>query len=151
MTGPSLTRIDVVVDALIDLLVSATGLQVADGPHIGEVMAEAICVGFSQGPDLPGYETRVARQDGMGRPRMLEEFTVRMFMTISSGEDDMATLRARAAALLGLIDTALRDAHHNAGVWDRASIGPSVEWVPVFDATGGLCNVFFTVVGASLL
>lgn len=151
MSGPALTRIDAVLDALVDLVRTASGLQVTDGPHIGEVYAEAICVGLTDGPDRPAYETRVTKQTGMGRPRMVEEFTVRSFLTISSGVPDMKVLRARAADILGQIDAALRDVDHLPGVWDRASMSGSMEWVPVIDSSGGLCNVFFTIVGESLL
>lgn len=151
MAGPAVTRIDVVVDHLVQLLATTTGLQVTDGMHIGEIMAEAICVGFTESAEHPAYETTLERSPGMGRPRMTEKFTVRLFLTISSGEADIKTLRARAAALLGMIDSALRDDHRHPGIWDRAILGSSVDWVPVLDASGALCNVFFTIDGESLL
>lgn len=151
MTGPQVTRIHLVVTAVIELMRDVTDLQVTDGPHVGEIASEAICVGFTDSPDLPGYDTTIVRQDGLGRPRMLEQFTIRSFLTVGSGDPDMPALRLRAATILGLIDGALRDEHHSRGVWDRAALGGRVDWVPWVDSSGGLCNVFFSIEGASFL
>ena len=151
MAGPGPTRIHAVVDKLIDISGEATGLQVLDGPHVGEVMLEALCVGFTDGPDRPGYTVDVSRQQGMGRPRLQEDFTVRVLMTITSGDTDMATLRSRAAALIGQLDTALRDDVVVDGVWDRAVVGGAMDWIPIQHEQGATCNVIFTVEGSGLL
>lgn len=151
MAGPSPTRIHLVVDKLLEISGDATGLQVLDGPHVGEVMLEAIVVGFTDGPDRPGYSVDVARQDGLGRPRLREDFTVRMLMTVTSGDIDMAALRTRAATLVGQLDTALRDDDVVAGVWERAALGGEMQWIPIQHTQGATCNVLFEVVGSSLL
>lgn len=151
MTAPATTRIADVVDALVALIgEAAPGLQVADGPVIGEVLAEAICVGFTEGADRPAYDTETRRADGMGR-RNVEDWSVRCFLTISSGDMEMKPLRDRAAEILGAIDDALRARNVDAGAWDRAGLAGAADWVPVITPQGGLCNVFFTIAGTSLL
>lgn len=151
MTGPSVTRIADVVDALIDLIgTAAPELQVADGPVIGETLAEAICVGFTESQDSPGYDTTYRKADGMGR-RLVEDWSVRCFLTIASGDVEMRPLRRRAAAILGTIDGALRDQAYRPDAWDRALLSGTADWVPVITPQGGLCNVFFAVEGTSLL
>lgn len=151
MTGPAVTRIADVLDALIGLIeTAAPDLQVADGPVIGETLAEAICVGFTEGQDRPGYDTTYRRQDGMGR-RLVEDWSVRCFLTIASGDSEMRPLRQRAAAILGAIDAALRAQSNRPDAWDRALLSGTADWVPVITPQGGLCNVFFSVEGTSLL
>jgi hypothetical protein len=151
VTG-TVTRIHDVVDALVDLIeAAAPDLQVADGPVIGEILSEAICVGFTEGADSPGYSTEYVRQDGMGRVRYQEAWSVRCFLTISSGDTDMRALRARGADILGLIAAALADRTRDEAAWDRAVLSGSADWVPVITDQGGLVNVFFSVEGASLL
>ena len=151
MAGPGPTRIAQVIDTLLALCATSTGLQVTDGPHLGELMDEAICLGFTDGPERPGYAVAVRRQEGMGRPRLAEDFTVRSLLTISSGDTDMSALRGRAADLLGQIDTALRDDVVHGGAWDRAALGGEMEWIPIQHSAGATVNVFFTVEGTSLL
>lgn len=146
-----LTRVGLVVDALIVACKTATGLQVTDGPIIGELMYEALVVGFTDSPDRPGYELDVSRQDGMGRPRLRENFTVRCLLTLTSGTTDPKPLRDRAVAYLGLIDDALRDEHVSTGVWDRAALTGRFEWIPVQHEGGATVNVLFEVAGSSLL
>lgn len=151
MTG-SVTRIPDVLAELLDVIsTAAPDLQVADGPTIGEVGAEAICVGFPESPEQPGYSTEYIRQEGLGRTRYQEAWSVRCFLTVSSGVPDMAALRSRAAAILGAIAAELTARTRDVDAWDRAAFSGNAEWVPVIDAQGGLCNVFFTVEGASLL
>lgn len=153
--SPAITRVPAVIDHLLDLFRAASPhLQVADGPTIGVVMSEAICVGFSENPDSPGYETSVEKMDGIGRPRYVEAFTVRCFLTLSAGDTDEGSvkrLRDRAGELLALLDTALRADHTKTGIWDRAQLGSEFGWVPIIDEHGTVCNVFFSVIGASLL
>lgn len=151
MTG-AVTRINDVVDTLVDVIqTAAPELQVADGPVIAELLSEAICVGFSDGVDRPGYSTDYTRQEGLGRVRYQEDWSVRCFLTVSSGDTAMKPLRDRAAAILGAIAAALADKTRAPEAWDRAALSGAADWVPVIDAQGGLCNVFFTVEGSSLL
>ncbi len=150
--APSLTRIDVVVDTLIEL---ASGidpaLQVLDGPHVGEILADVIVVGLSENPERPGYTTSVSRLEGFGRPRLEENWTVRCLLSVMTGDSDIPAMRARAVAIITALDTALRDAHHLEGVWDRARFGSEAQWVPIQYEQGTVVNVLFTVEGTSLL
>lgn len=144
----TLTRIPEVVTALAAAFAAATSLKVYDGPFVGELMDEAVCVGIT--PDAtPGYLADVERQDGLGRVRLVERFSVSSLLTITSGTDDIPTLRARAGALLADIDTALRDAHD--APWNLAHLSGRMQWVPIQHAGGATVNVFFDVVGTSLL
>lgn len=146
----TLTRMPAVVDGLVELFRTATGLQVLDGPHLGEVMLEAICVGLSPDQTQPGYAADVTQLPGYGAPRYQEEWTVSALLSISSGGTDIAALRTRAGDLLAVVDQALRDAHTSAA-WQRAAFGGRMEWLPLQTPSGASVNVFFDVVGASLL
>lgn len=148
---PALTRVPAVVDALIGLFGSATGLQVLDGPHIGEVMFEAICVGLSPDQSRPGYDAVVTQLPGMGAPRYVEEWTISSLLSISSGQTDLAALRARAGAALEQIDVALRAGQVAPEVWQRAGFGQGMQWLPLQHPDGASVSVFFDVVGASVL
>ncbi len=147
----TLTRVPDVVDALLTILEDASGLQVLDGPHLGEVMDEAIVVGLTEGDDAPGYSVSVDRLPGLGAPRYLESWTVRSLLTLTSGDTGMGALRTRAAEILADLDAALRSAHVEDGVWQRASLADGMEWVPVQHEGGVTLSVFFRVAGASLL
>lgn len=147
---PTLTRVPAVVDGLIALFTAATGLQVLDGPHVGEVMQEAICVGLSPDQSLPGYQVDIVRQEGYGGPRYAEEWTISSLLSITSGDIDMKALRLRAGEALAEIDAAIRAAH-TGELWQKAALGGRMEWLPLQHPQGASVNVFFDVVGSSLL
>ncbi|MHB1063533.1 MAG: hypothetical protein ACYC1Z_03405 [Georgenia sp.] len=145
------TRIPAVVDLLRQVAVDATGLQVIDGPHVGELMDEAIVIGFTDSVDRPGYSTTWERQPGFGAPSLRENFTVRCLLTVASGSIDMAVLRARCGEELAKFDAALRDRHVADGVWDMAGLSGEAEWLPLQAPDGASMTVVFTVEGACLL
>lgn len=151
----TVTRIDLVLDAILAVVRAALpdDVTVADGPQIGVSMDRALCVGFTDGPDNPGYATTWVRQEGYGgRPR--EDFTVHCFLTLFTGDHDdqaLARLRTEAAALLRVMDDAIRAAGGRSGVWDRAGLGAEAEWVPAILEDGSICNVMFDIVGTSVL
>ncbi len=149
--SPALTRVDVVVANVVDLARSSTGLHVEDGPALRELPLEAVIVGMPPDARTPGYETRLVEQSGLGRPRYVEEFTVWAWITVTSGDTDLATLRTRAAGFLRTFDEALRDSHVLPGVWDRARLGERAEWSVLQHERGATCNVFFAVTGSGLL
>lgn len=144
------TRIPQVVAKLAEIY-AATGLQVVDGPHLGELMDEAIVIGFTQSVDQAGYSTDVERLDGFGAPRYRENFEVVSLITVASGETDVAALRNRCGDVLGQIDLAVRDAVVVAGVWDRAGVTGATQWIPLQDQQGAAMNVIFSVAGSCLL
>jgi hypothetical protein len=146
----AVTNIDQVVDALLALFTTATGLQVEDGPSVGEVAPAAIVVGMPSSGNEPGYTTEVAEQSGMGRPRYEETCTVRSMLTISTGNTDAKEVRDTCAGHLRAIDTALRVAHTGA-VWDRARLGRQMEWVVIQHEDGVTCTVFFAVEAVKIL
>jgi len=142
------TRVAEAVDALVEMLGTATTLQVLDGPTLDVVMDEAIVVGLET--DGPGYSTEVTIEDGLGRPRMREDFTIGCMLTLVSGDADVAPLRARASTILGQIDNALRDRHRTA-VWEEASVSGGTKWAPLQTPDGVSVVVFFAVRGTCLL
>lgn len=148
---PATTKIPQVAAKLIDLFHDATGVQVTDGPHLGELEDEAMCVGLTEGPERPGYTTTVTRQQGMGRPRLREDFTIRCFLSLITGETDIAVLRVRAGEVLGQVAEALAAEYVVAGLWDRVVLGDRTEWIPVQADSGAVLSVFFTVDGSCLL
>jgi hypothetical protein len=148
---PTTTKVPQVAKKLIGLLHDATGVQVTDGPYLGELADEAMCVGLTEGPERPGYTTTINRQPGMGRPRLREDFTIRCFLSLVTGETDMAALRARAGTILGQAAETLADNHAVTDLWDRVVLGDRTEWIPVQTESGAVLSVFFTVDGSCLL
>ncbi len=148
---PATTRVPEAIDALIALIHDATGIQVTDGAYIGELADEALCVGLTEGPNRPGYTVSVRRQEGLGRPRVREEITVRCLLSLVTGENDTKTLRDRAGTLLGKIAEALADNARRPDVWDSAFLGANLEWIPVLGPSGATLAVLFEVDGTSLL
>lgn len=142
------THMAEVVDRLVATFGSATGLQVVDGPLLGQLMSEAVVVGFA--PESWGYTAQVTRQEGFGRPELQEEWSVRSMLTLTSGGGRMATLRTRAATLLDQMDTAVRDDHVNA-VWEWAHLSGDVQWQPAQHEGGATMSVMFSVDGMTLL
>lgn len=147
---PMTTRIPQVIDRLIALHRDATGYQVTDGAHIGELDDHAIAVGLSIG-SRTGYTAKIAPQAGMGHGRYQEAWEVTCFLSLMSGDIDMKVLRDEAGEKLGAIATALSDLAVVADVWDRATLGSTAEWVPVQADTGAIMSVLYTVEGVSLL
>lgn len=152
MSNPSLTRIDVVVAKIVAIAQALEhDLQVIDGPYLGELDPRVLVVGLMESPERPGYSTSVRRQEGMGRPRTVEDFEVRCLLSIASGDTDMDAVRAECVQIITDLDVALRDDHTAPGVWDRVLFGPRTDWVPLQTPAGAVCNVLFTVDGTSLL
>lgn len=146
---PAPTRIPEVVDRLIKLHKDATGLQVTDGAHIGEIADHAICVGFVLG-NQAGYDARTERTGGMSR-RVTEDFTVRCFLSLASGSTDMKGLRDQAGAYLGQISEAIQTHNVVDGVWDSVRFGDRAEWLPVQTPQGAVCSVLYSIEGSALL
>jgi len=146
----AVTNVDAVTDALLALFATATGLQVEDGPSVGEVAPEAIVVGMPASGNEPGYTTEVAQQSGYGQPRYVETCTVRSMLTISTGNTNAKQVRDTCAAHLRSIDTALRVAH-TGSVWDRARLGQQMQWVVIQHEEGVTCTVFFAVEAETIL
>lgn len=146
-----LTRVADVIEALVPLARTATGLQVLDGPHVGEPMDEVLVIGLSESADRPGYQVRLTRQEGTGRPRYQELVEIRCLLSLTSGTSDVAPLRRRAADVLGLLDTALRDRVSSPGAWDRALLSGDHDWVPILSETGALVVVMFSITCVSLV
>lgn len=148
-----LSKIDAVVDRLVELCTAATAadaLQVIDGPFVGELADAVLIFGIPDG-SLPGYRSRIERQDGFGRVRLTEEWEVRCLLSLASGANDVAALRSRAVAVFGLIDEALRDNVQEDGVWDLAGFDGQADWVPLLGPAGATMSVLFTIAGATLL
>lgn len=151
MTG-TLSRVDAAVDAFVSMAEAALpGVQVLDGPLLGELMDAALVVGLADTAGTPGYESDVTRQDGYGRPRYIEAVTIRSMLTLTSGEASLADLRAQAIGHMSALDNALRDMVARDGVWDRCEMTGAIRWTPFQTSGGTTLNAFFTVVGTCLL
>lgn len=147
---PTTTRIPQVIDRLIALHQDATGYQVTDGAHVGELDHRAIAVGLSVGSRM-GYTAKTSAQADLGRTRYREAWEVTCFLSIMSGGTDMKPLRDEAGEKLGALAVALSDLGVVASVWDRATLGDTAEWVPEQAETGAIMSVLYTVEGVSLL
>lgn len=151
----TITRVPAVVDALVDLARTAFAgfdvpVAVLDGLSVGELPAQVIAFGVSV--DSPtGYSSTLTRQQGLGRPRLVEEWSVTAVASVAFASDDMAAPRTALAGLLSALDDALRDEHIKPDVWDRAALSGTVEWMPMRAKGGATCSAQFTVVGASFL
>lgn len=147
------TRMPEVVDALIDAVETATGLQITDGPHIGHLMDAAVVVGLTEGPESPGYRTDLEQLEGVGRrARYRENWTVHCLLTLATGGTDMAALRTQAGTYLAQIVEALRV--QPAGLsrpWDTIPRVARTQWAPIQAESGAIVNVVFDVDGTCLL
>lgn len=157
MTAPTITRIDVVLTQLEAIATAALAdvdpeIEVLDGPRLGEQPWRHLMLGITEPPDVAPYTTQVERQDGMGRRRYVESWTVRCGLCLADGSNDLAALRSEATTVLGLLDDALRESPVVAGVWDEAGIGDAeMTWYPVPNQAGSTVLVFFSLEGAALL
>lgn len=150
------TRVPEVVDHLLELLQvrPPSELQLIDGPVLGELLANVLVVGMARDQDGQGYETRLERMEGYGRPRYEEQWTISCLISLSTGESRPGTvkaLRAQVGAIFADVDSKLRDEQVVEGVWQRVALGAETTWLPVRHAQGTGMHVFFDVVGESLL
>lgn len=147
-----ITRLPEAVEELLSIAGAALpDMQVLDGPTLGELMDEALVIGLAEEAGSPGYESAVERQEGYGRPRYVEVATVRCMFTATSNSQTVAQLRHRCADVVDALDTALRAVTDVDGVWDRVQVGTRWSWTPFVHEGGATVNVFFEVVGTSLL
>ena len=144
----STTRADEVIDRLVAVISAATGVQTLDGPQM-EVADEAILVRSS--PTGPGYTSTLTREPGFGRPRLREDWSVSVTVSVWRGSDAVPAARRRLVSLIGLVDDAVRDSHRVDGVWQDAAIEGdlAIDQAPYRD--GQVLMGTFTVQGVSLL
>lgn len=146
-----LTKIGVVVEKIAEICdLAAPGVQVIDGPEIGEMEDDALLIGMPDG-ERAGYSSRVSMQSGRGGGRKREDWSVQLMLGLFTGTDDVASLRTKAVGILGEIDAALTVAQVVEGVWDKAGIAGEILWVPYQTPDGASLVVTFTVEGSALL
>lgn len=149
------SRMPAIVGRLVEEAREATDVeQVFDGPHLGQLMSDVLVLGFTESADRPGYESRVTRQEGAGRPRLIEAFVVRCLVSTASGDTDeaaVANLRNRCGKVLADLDEHLRDLGPVTGLWSHVALTGDTEWIPLQDQDGAAMNVIFTIEGAALL
>lgn len=160
MSGSPTTRIGDVLPALAALATAAVAplitadepIAVMDGPQLGEQPWQLVILGVTDSPDIAPYTTRYEQQDGLGTPRYVEVSAVRCLVSVARGDDDLVAARDRVVAIVAALDTALRAAHHLAGVWDDAGFGPDAwQWYPAPTPTGATVAVFFSLEVQALL
>lgn len=158
MTVPTITKIDAVLTKLEAIAKAALEgvapkVVVMDGPQLGEPEWRHFMLGISDTPETPPYTTHYVRQEGLGRPRYVEEWEIRCELSLADGSNDVAALRTEAAALLGLLDSAVRDAHAGEGVpWVDAGLGDAdMRWYLGPTPEGATVLVFFSIEGSALL
>jgi len=157
VTG-TLTRVPAAIAKVVEIAtaVAPGGFQVQDGPQVGvELPDRVLVVGMPYG-SRPGYSSSIRRQDGYGRPRLAETFTIRCLVSFVQAGDDLAAVRDACHDVLAALDAALRDDAVVEGVWDRADISGDFEWMPMRAGGNGapagvVCHVLFEIVGTALL
>lgn len=147
---PGTTRIPQIIDALIPLAAEATGLQVTDGAHIGEIDDSALCIGLTLA-ETAGYAVIVSKVPGAGRARYREDFTIRCMLSLWTGLTETGTLRTAAGVHLGALADALTAEPQRDGAWDRIGFGDQSEWIPLQTPQGATMTVIFSVEGSCLL
>lgn len=158
------TRIPDVVDGLLELFgtlrpaepphESGLVLQILDGPVIGELLQNVVLVGMPRSQDGQGYDVALERMEGYGRPRYEEQWTIGCWLSLSTGDSSptiVRELRHLAGGIFADMDTLLRDHQTNGDAWQRAALGAESAWLPMRHEGGTNMDVFFDVVGASLL
>ena len=147
----TLTRVPQVAAALVALAegLGVTGLQVVDGPFVGELAADCLVLGFPEGGSA-AYDATVVRQPGM-RTRLQESWTVHCLLSMTSGRIALTDLRERCADTLAALDGALREHATEDGAWQSARIDGAMQWLPINGPSGSSCNVIFDISGTSLL
>lgn len=157
MTAPTITRIGAVLTGLTTLATTALAdvdpkIEVLDGPRLGELPWRHLMLGITEPTGPAPYTTHYVRQDGLGAPRYVEEWEIRCGLCLAHGDNDVASLRAEAVEVLGLLDAALRAAHVSRGVWDDAGLGEAdMQWFPFPNQSGATVLVYFSIEGSSLL
>jgi len=158
MSAPPISRIDAVIDELATVLAAALAdlsdpVEILDGARVGELPWRHLMLGVTDSADVAPYTTRYERQDGLGAARYVEAWEVRCGLCLAAGDTfALKGLRAEAAGVLQLLDTALRAAHRRGGVWDDAAIGDAeMAWYPVLNERGATVVVFFSLEGRSVL
>lgn len=149
----AVTRLHVTLNELVTIATAAMGsegVQVLDGPFVGELANDVLLLGLPDGAQ-PGYRATVGKQQGYGRPRLVEEWDVHCMLSLTTGTNDVAGLRERGATLLAALDDGLRDRVTVEAVWDRASVAGQMDWVPLLGPAGASVTVLFDVSGAALL
>ncbi|MCR6647792.1 MAG: hypothetical protein NVV70_06490 [Cellulomonas sp.] len=149
--SPSITRVPAAAAALVALAGAIEdGLQVVDGPFVGELGENVLVVGFPEGGNA-AYDATVTKQPGMGRPRLQESWTIHCLLSRTSGQIALGSLRDSCAQTLAALDEALREHVVEDDAWQSAALSGAMQWLPINGPHGSSCNVIFDVVGTSLL
>lgn len=126
-----------VLDALVERIGTATGVQVLDGPPGAADVDrdEVISVGLGVGDDEAAESTRPAPPTGLGG-RDEETFTIRVGVSVVDGDGLMKQSRDRVAVILGQVELLVRGDRTLGGVCDWLSFGPRVQWAQLRTADG---------------
>ncbi|MFJ3663157.1 hypothetical protein ACIPPM_22130 [Streptomyces sp. NPDC090119] len=113
--------------ALLQILTdtdSLTGVDVIDGPPVDDIATrDFLAVGWSGGEDEA--VTIVQDFNAAGARTRDEDFTIACVLDVWSGDDTVAVVRARAFALLAVVETALRASDPNP---EASTLNSTVLW-----------------------
>jgi len=153
-SGPA-PRILKVVSGLVVVLTEHMTIAVQDGPDksVRHVPDELLVVGITE-ESQPGYTSVLTRQEGMGRGRYAEDFTIQCCFSVFNGSTDVPGIRARADEVLTEVHDVLNLAVDQAlilgGAVQYLQLGETFAIVPVRDGDGAGVGVLFDVVGQLL-
>jgi hypothetical protein len=143
------TKVDAVLLALVTLWGVAPaleGVEVADGPQANsEALNEWLFVGADGVPQSEGTQFVSAQQEWQAFARVKRESAeITCAFLVRSGEKDTVSLRARAYALLGAAEDAVRADPTLAGLVMQAGISAH-QYFPTATTGGSMARVVFTV------
>lgn len=118
-----------------------SGVQVGDGPALREedLADETFLVGYGQ----PAYVLERGLPDYGGR--VTETGEIVCAISVYSGATDMATVRARAVALLGAFELALREDPTMDSRVDDSMLGATMEGTQEQTEDGAVAAIAFSV------
>lgn len=121
------SRFGAVVDALVTLVDATSVLGVFDGPaNTSDVPTEYVVVGGTEDPDDDAGEFTQA-WNGLGARTKTETGEVTCAVLVGTGDDVVKAARDRALAILGEVETAVRNAPDLTGAltsgWCHVSAG----------------------------
>ncbi|TKG58894.1 hypothetical protein [Prauserella endophytica] len=117
---------------------------VLDGPTPGNsALQEAVTIGFED-EDVPAVVEADVNPEGLAGNPDREQYSITCKVEVARGSGDIASARARAYELLGIVGAAVKENRGLGGVVNRAWVGSHVLR-QVQDHRGAVAEVRFAV------